>query len=214
MISWRDASGWGRTDEGPHTTAAPGGGPSFGEGPRALRAGGHLRRLRGPAGHLDVPSRSRGDSRGGAGAGIGCPRPRFGHVCAELGATAELVPEDGELTDRPLEVDWPAVGSWIEELADSPLVWVAVKDGLPEQSGIGSRIRPLVLDGGRLYLQRYWHYEVAVADDLEARVARPGEPSGDRAVPDASLGGVLDDLFGPDDPPRARPATPGPRRGR
>ena len=126
--------------------------------------------------------------------------PRFGHVCAELGATAELVPVDGELTDRPLEVDWPAVGSWIEELADSPLVGVAVKDGLPGQSGLGSRIRPLVLDGGRLYLQRYWHYEVAVADDLEARAARSGEASGDRAAPAASLERVLDDLFGPDDP--------------
>ena len=58
-------------------------------------------------------------------------------------------------------------------------------------------VRPLVWDGDRLYLHRYWHYELAIAGDLARRCAR--SPA-DRAWPGPSGDGVdrvLDSLFEP-----------------
>jgi exodeoxyribonuclease V alpha subunit len=123
--------------------------------------------------------------------------PRFGHVCAELGGVADLIAADEELADRSVDVSWPTASAWVRELSSSSLVTVAVDGTVPPRSGGASRIRPLVLDGERLYLQRYWHYEVSVADDLVGRVARPPSMQG---VPDGMSGPLaraLEALFGP-----------------
>ena len=67
-------------------------------------------------------------------------------------------------------------------------------------------IRPLVFDGARVYLERYWRYERRVGDLL---LDQPnGQPSGLAAPPvrseasGAAIDAVLDQYFGPDDPDR------------
>jgi exodeoxyribonuclease V alpha subunit len=63
-------------------------------------------------------------------------------------------------------------------------------------AGEDGPVRPLVWDGGRLYLQRYWHYEVAIAEDLARRSAPV--PVGPETEPWADgVDRVLDSLFGP-----------------
>jgi exodeoxyribonuclease V alpha subunit len=81
-----------------------------------------------------------------------------------------------------LEQEWPA--AWLELLASTPLPTsplVAGSDGLPEEA-------PLVLDGYRLYLRRYWDYECRVAAGIAARL-------GDSMLPADALHGELQRLF-------------------
>ncbi len=117
--------------------------------------------------------------------------PRFGHVCTPLDDMAVRLAElDGEEADG---LPWPSPDAWAARLARSGVV-----ASVP-QLGDGP-IRPLVWDGGRLYLHRYWHYELAIADDLARRcLPAPSDPSG--PWPDASgdeVDRVLDLLFVPD----------------
>lgn len=95
--------------------------------------------------------------------------PRLGHVCIDLSDVEQLIAEqrDDQMTPEPLP--WPARDAWSAALARSPLVatpasWSQVP------------LRPLVWDGQRLYLQRYWRYEEIVADALLARAATPSTP--------------------------------------
>jgi exodeoxyribonuclease V alpha subunit len=99
-----------------------------------------------------------------------------GHLCLDLTALEALADEQ----------DWPA--HWRQaqaELGDghallaSPLV--AGRDGLPLDA-------PLVLDGPRLYLRRYWNHERQVAAAIRQRL-QPTHP-----VPDA-LAAELARLF-------------------
>ncbi|MBU2620497.1 MAG: exodeoxyribonuclease V subunit alpha [Proteobacteria bacterium] len=55
----------------------------------------------------------------------------------------------------------PSLAELIAELQESPLV---SRDGNPA---------PLVLEGARLYLQRYWRYEEELAQEIRARAAHP-----------------------------------------
>jgi exodeoxyribonuclease V alpha subunit len=117
--------------------------------------------------------------------------PRFGHVCTPLDAMAVRVAElDGEWTD---DLPWPSTDVWTGSLNRSSIVSRVAEptDG---------SLRPLVWDGDRLYLHRYWHYEVAIADDLLRRCTPAG--SGDstwRSGPDGDdVDRVLDSLFGAD----------------
>ncbi|WP_107851734.1 exodeoxyribonuclease V subunit alpha [Oceanimonas marisflavi] len=111
-----------------------------------------------------------------------------GHVCLDLAATlaepdfALSLPPEGEegLADVWLPSQWLAsltLEDWRQALACSPLVATSHE---PE--------RPLVLQGERLYLRRYWSYEQGVARALAARIAD------DRAVP-GDLPDWLDRLF-------------------
>ena len=87
-----------------------------------------------------------------------------GHLCLDLDALAEQAHEQ----------DWPA--SWRERLRgldaqrttlmNSPLV--ADDGGNPVNA-------PLVLDGHRLYLRRYWNHECQVAAAIDERLAKPQE---------------------------------------
>jgi exodeoxyribonuclease V alpha subunit len=123
---------------------------------------------------------------------IAARAPRFGHVCAELDRLPSAMAGDGNrvgVADLP----WPAREDWVGALTRSPLV--------STPGATHHRVRPLVWDGSRLYLQRYWRDENAVATDLSRR-ARPAR-RGRRASPDTLSQFVvekaLDGLFGPDD---------------
>jgi exodeoxyribonuclease V alpha subunit len=93
---------------------------------------------------------------------------RFGHVCVELGGIAESVGVD-DLPADALKLPWPDPELWRSELEGAPSVV-----GSPGDAG-GTFRPPLVWDGERLYLHRYWSYEVAVASSLRRRARLYGE---------------------------------------
>jgi exodeoxyribonuclease V alpha subunit len=85
--------------------------------------------------------------------------PRLGHVYVDVASIRDTVTVD---TDEPVDLralPWPDVGDWLERLERSPLVAVGEDPGDP---------RPLRLEGGSLYLDRYWREERQVAADLLA----------------------------------------------
>jgi exodeoxyribonuclease V alpha subunit len=94
-----------------------------------------------------------------------------GHVCVDLEAAAGRTALDGALAV-------PDLPMLLRELETDPLV---AKPG---------GFAPLVLDGHRLYLHRYWHYETSLADAL---VARAG--SRDESIDEAALRRALDRFF-------------------
>lgn len=91
--------------------------------------------------------------------------PRLGHVGIELAAVAErMLDGDQEaLADLP----WPEVDGWAEALHASPAV--ATPDAYADRP-----LRPLVWDGTRIYLQRYFHHELTVAADVTRRSGAVG----------------------------------------
>ncbi|MBX5442184.1 MAG: exodeoxyribonuclease V subunit alpha, partial [Solirubrobacteraceae bacterium] len=105
---------------------------------------------------------------------------RLGHVCVELATIAQTAAVDAEVGVDLAALDWPDPGGWAERVAASPLV--------------AGEAAPLRLEGGALYLDRYWREEREVAADLRALAAQaaPG-------VDDAALAAGLARLFG-DDP--------------
>ncbi|MCX7892241.1 MAG: exodeoxyribonuclease V subunit alpha [Burkholderiales bacterium] len=94
-----------------------------------------------------------------------------GHVCVDLARVAGKRPFEGAR-------DLPPLGELVATLAASPLV------------AMPGAFAPLVLDGSRLYLHRYWRYESSLAADLLARAAAPVE-----GVAPERLAAVLDRLF-------------------
>ncbi len=118
------------------------------------------------------------------GAALATRAPTFGHVCIVPATVAEsIVLDDPE----PVALDtlpWPDPGEWATRLAASG----AVRG--PDDPGNGVSL-PLVWDGTRLYLERYWRFERRVADDLRRRAATAGGIAG--ASPE--LTGILDRLF-------------------
>jgi exodeoxyribonuclease V alpha subunit len=83
-----------------------------------------------------------------------------GHVCADLAALAGRVvlPAEDDDPEAGPPVLAPSLARWRAALERSPLVG-------PD--------RPLMLDErGRLYLQRYWRYERALAEAIRARATR------------------------------------------
>jgi exodeoxyribonuclease V alpha subunit len=99
-----------------------------------------------------------------------------GDVCVDLSRFA------GQrlFTAQPAEDGLPApdLNSWIDALRASAAV------GTPEAPD-----RPLILDGTRLYLSRYWHFEKILADDLHRLASTPVPVDVDR------LEAALDRLF-------------------
>jgi len=78
----------------------------------------------------------------------------LGHVCLDLAGLAEQRRGLGEES-------WPALDGLVARLAASPLV-----------AGAGDAPCPLVLEGSRLYLQRYWRYEEELAALILERAGR------------------------------------------
>jgi hypothetical protein len=88
------------------------------------------------------------------------------------------------------DLPWPTADAWADSLDRSDIV-------APASPAADGPVRPLVWDADRLYLQRYWYYELAIADDLARRCAphplgdQPGSgPLGDQ------VDRVLDSVFG------------------
>ncbi len=83
-----------------------------------------------------------------------------GHICFDLSSMAgkKIQEED---PDSPA---CPKLGKWLSSLKAEEVV------------GKPGEYRPLILDGSRLYLYRYWDYEKKLIDNLKARlVNNPAE---------------------------------------
>ena len=128
--------------------------------------------------------------------------PRYGHVCVELEHVAERITVEpavagasappGVGSAPPVDLPWPELTAWRHHLDDSPMV----RGGEPGET-------PLVLDDGRLYLDRYWQYERQLAAALRERAVGDA-----RDIDPAWLTGQLDRLFGePVGPDRQRLAA-------
>lgn len=84
-----------------------------------------------------------------------------GHICLPLfdgqGQSIDLAAKLGLFGDSALALNQQLVAiDWIEVLEHSPLV------------ANSAQSQPLIFDGQRLYLHRYWHYEVTLAERLNS----------------------------------------------
>ncbi|MBM4321439.1 MAG: exodeoxyribonuclease V subunit alpha, partial [Deltaproteobacteria bacterium] len=98
-------------------------------------------------------------------AALACRAPRHGHICIEprrVATTVRLEPAPGEAA-APLP--WPEPEAWLAVLRTSPLV---AGEGLARNAAA-----PLVLQGDRLYLDRYFRYEERLVAAIRARLACP-----------------------------------------
>lgn len=111
----------------------------------------------------------------------------LGHVCVELTDVAATVVPDEEDPMSTIDLPWPDPITWVQALTKSPAVEHSTDDS--------ELVRPLVLWGTRLYLERYWRFEQHVATELSERA----EANGGFVVVSPALDAVLDQLFGPDD---------------
>jgi exodeoxyribonuclease V alpha subunit len=82
--------------------------------------------------------------------------PRLGHVFVDLATIRDTASVESDEPVDLSELPWPGVDEWMGALAASGLVAVGEDD----------ESRPLRLLGTRLYLDRYWRDERAVAADL------------------------------------------------
>lgn len=109
---------------------------------------------------------------------------REGQVCLSLDRVEESLGSGYfEQSDVVLPA-LPAVDEWVSHLSSSRAV---------RRTGgeISVSPRPLVLDGNRLYLDRYWHYELEVARQLLVRAQHDGGLFSEHLL----AGGFLADHF-------------------
>lgn len=108
----------------------------------------------------------------GLGAAMAVWAAHHGHTCADLDELVQVVTAEHALrhddTTGEVPLEWPDLGAWEAALRAASEV-VRVVDAPDSQSVTDAR--PLVLHGRRLYLQRYWADECAVAASLRARAA-------------------------------------------
>ncbi|MEI8002370.1 MAG: exodeoxyribonuclease V subunit alpha [Actinomycetes bacterium] len=127
--------------------------------------------------------------------------PRHGHVCLEPATVAATITDDDDPDAAPdatadraatlAALPWPDPTAWATALTTSGVV------GAPgDASEPGAAVLPLVFDGTRLWLERYWRYEHRVAIALRARAATPAGCFPD----DATTGAALTAAFGTADP--------------
>ncbi|MBG7603660.1 MAG: exodeoxyribonuclease V subunit alpha [Actinobacteria bacterium] len=92
---------------------------------------------------------------------------RHGHACAVLGELPDVVarqlanPFGGATNDDVVDIAWPDPTVWLDALRSAPDTVVRVVDG-PDLVPVLDD-RPLVVWGDRVYLQRHWADECAVA---------------------------------------------------
>jgi exodeoxyribonuclease V alpha subunit len=109
-------------------------------------------------------------------AALAARAPRLGHVCVDLATVAATTMSDVDETVDVSRLPWPTVDDWLLKVAGSPLVGddrdAGDEDALSdddEVDGPSRRRLPLRLVGTRLYLDRYWQHQQAVAADIEGR---------------------------------------------
>lgn len=116
--------------------------------------------------------------------------PRMGHVFVDLARVARTaIVESGEELDLGT-LPWPAPERWPAQVAAAGGL-VATSDG---GEPADAPVRPLRLIGTRLYLDRYWREERAVAADLQTAGSAPL-----RRVDVPLLGEGIARLFGGED---------------
>jgi exodeoxyribonuclease V alpha subunit len=126
------------------------------------------------------------------GAALATRAPRFGHVCVVVETVkGSIVVDDDDGNEQVRSIDslpWPAPAYWAKILVASPVV--GGPDDRPAEVTL-----PLVWDGTRLYLERYWRFEKRVADEL----LRRARAEGGLATLSPELEAILDELFVTDD---------------
>ena len=107
---------------------------------------------------------------------------RFGHVCIRLDTQRDAMVIEGQPPEVVEALPWPDTQEWMAAVSASPMV------------GDGTGEEPLVLDGDRLYLERYFRHEERVVNLIAARTAEPPAvlAPDSRTVLDRLLPPVLD----------------------
>ena len=95
-------------------------------------------------------------------------------MCVELHDVHRVV-VDRRADQSADALSWPEPVTWAAALEASPLV------AGPDDAAVAP-VRPLVWDGGRLYLHRLWSDEVQVAADLRERAQGPPGPLPEQAA--------------------------------
>lgn len=121
-------------------------------------------------------------------AALAARAPQHGHVCVVPAEVVALLADDDRLVGDIGALPWPEPSAWVTAIEASP----AVRHASTPPTG---DLLPLVWDGARLYLERYWRYEQAVAAQLRQRASSVEG----LAAPGSALEAALDAHFGPDD---------------
>ena len=130
-----------------------------------------------------------------------------GHVCLDLEAVfqdTDVVLAISPHHERRVDVSSDAILHREDFLAASPSEALKALDVLDLQScedrliaskwvGQGEGNEPLVLDGHRLYLRRYWRYEHQIEHAIRQRMARSNEIA--RGIPETRCQEMLEVLF-------------------
>lgn len=106
---------------------------------------------------------------------------QFGHVCIDIASVSSTIVTDDSTVSDLTALSWPETANWAAELAGSSAVTSVDPLDAPATAAVhGGVIRPLVFDGTRVYLERYWRYERQIGDallrDSGASRARPTVP--------------------------------------
>lgn len=117
------------------------------------------------------------DPRAALAAALAVRGARLGNVCIDLAAQRGSVAVEGGDPEAVDALPWPDPDEWMEALAGGRL------------AGGADEGRPLVIEGGRLYLERYYRYEDLVGGLIEARAAAP--PDGPAPEIEAALKQLL-----------------------
>jgi exodeoxyribonuclease V alpha subunit len=142
---------------------------------RALRAAGLLRAFNdaGVLSAADVHAAARLAALGGEedeavrlAVALAVRGPRLGHVFVDLATIRESATVEAEEPVDLLALPWPDPADWLRAVRASPLV--ALGD---EDAGAGEPTPLRLLGETRLYLDRYWREERAVAADLNELTA-------------------------------------------
>lgn len=131
-----------------------------------------------------------------------------GHVCVDLG---NLLADAGHTLSLPPEesVQEPLTDSGTSEPDRPKPADVLALVTLPECLSIlesacavsdGSHTTPLVLNGTRLYLRRFWRYEQRIAAGIRHRLALPSPLADPESGPARTLSLALDTLFRSSEP--------------
>ena len=106
---------------------------------------------------------------------------RIGHVCIRLESQREAMVIEGQPPEVVEALPWPDPEEWVAAVSASRMV------------GDGRGEEPLVLEGDRLYLERYFRYEEQVVNLIDARTAAAAA----REVLTPESRTVLDELLPP-----------------
>ena len=136
---------------------------------------------------------------------------QLGHVCVVLAEVANTVafeaqgaqtnPDDDTAPTVAIDdLPWPDPAIWAEALMTSTAVTIRDPDSGQATRGLDEGvIRPLVFDGERVYLERYWRYERQVGD-LLVHQSEGSVTHIETAETIQTIDGVLDEFFGREDP--------------